>query len=83
MLEELKALPELLPRYQKQVERFFDLVLDVDRTGRDPQQQASQQYLYDAPRDPELFAFRPIPLDFEPVEPGRCSLFCTPVPFGT
>lgn len=73
MLEELKALPELLPQYQKQVERFFDLVLDVDGAGRDPQQQASQQYLYDAPRDPELFAFRPIPLGFEPVEPGRCS----------
>lgn len=73
MLEELKALPELLPRYQKQVERFFDLVLDVDGAGRDPQQQASQQYLYDSPKDPELFAFRPIPLGFEPVEPGRCS----------
>lgn len=73
MLEELKALPELLPRYQKQVERFFDLVLDVDGAGRDPQQQTSQQYLYDSPKDPELFAFRPIPLGFEPVEPGRCS----------
>ena len=24
-------------------------------------------------KDPELFAFRPIPLGFEPVEPGRCS----------
>lgn len=73
MLEELKALPKLLPRYQKQIQRFFDLVLDVDRAGRDPQQQASQQYLYDAPRDPDLFTFRPIPLGFEPVEPGRCS----------
>lgn len=73
MLEELKALPELLPRYQKQVQRFFDLVLDVDGAGRDPQQQASQQYLYDSPKDSELFAFRPIPLGFEPVEPGRCS----------
>lgn len=36
MLEELKALPELLPRYQKQVQRFFDLVLDVDGAGRIP-----------------------------------------------
>lgn len=73
MLEELKALPELLPRYQKQIRRFFDLVLDVDRAGRDPQQQAAMNYLYDSPKDPELFRFHPIPLSFEPVEPGRCS----------
>ena len=25
------------------------------------------------PRDSDLFSFRPIPLSFEPVEPGRCS----------
>lgn len=73
MLDELKAFPELLPRYQKQIQKFFDLVLDVDSAGRDPQQQASRNYLYDAPKDPELFVFRPIPLSFEPVEPGRCS----------
>lgn len=73
MLDELKALPELLPRYQKQVQKFFDLVLDVDSAGRDPQQQASLQYLYNAPKDLELFVFRPIPLSFEPVEPERCS----------
>lgn len=73
MMDELKALPELLPRYQKQVQKFFDLVLDVDRAGRNPQQQASLQYLYNAPKDPELFVFRPIPLSFEPVEPERCS----------
>ena len=73
MLEELRRLPEQLPLYQKQIRRFFELVLDVDSAGRDPQQQASQNYLYDAPKDPELFAFHPIPLSFEPVEPGRCS----------
>ena len=73
MLEELRSLPEQLPLYQKQVQRFFDLVLDVDQAGRDPQQQASRYYLYDAPKDPELFSFHPIPLSFEPVEPGRCS----------
>ena len=73
MLEELRRLPEQLPLYQKQVRRFFELVLDVDSAGRDPQQQASQNYLYDAPKDPELFVFHPIPLSFEPVEPGRCS----------
>ena len=73
MLEELRCLPEQLPLYQKQIQRFFELVLDVDSAGRDPQQQASRNYLYDAPKDPELFVFRPIPLGFEPVEPGWCS----------
>ena len=73
MLEELRHLPEQILLYQKQVQRFFDLVLDVDSAGRDPQQQAAMNYLYDSPKDPELFRFRPIPLSFEPVEPGRCS----------
>ena len=73
MLAELRDLPEQLLLYQKQVQRFFDLVLDVDSAGRDPQQQAAMNYLYDRPKDPDLFCFRPIPLSFEPVEPGRCS----------
>ena len=73
MLAELRELPEQLLLYQKQVQRFFDLVLDVDSAGRDPQQQAAKNYLHDSPRDPGLFRFRPIPLSFEPVEPGRCS----------
>ena len=73
MLDELRHLPEQLLLYQKQVQRFFDLVLDVDSAGRDPQQQAAMNYLYDRPKDPDLFCFRPIPLSFEPVEPGRCS----------
>ena len=73
LLAELRDLPEQLLLYQKQVQRFFDLVLDVDSAGRDPQQQAAKNYLHDSPRDPGLFRFRPIPLSFEPVEPGRCS----------
>ena len=73
MLAELRELPGQLLLYQKQVQRFFDLVLDVDSAGRDPQQQAAKNYLHDSPRDPSLFRFRPIPLSFEPVEPGRCS----------
>ena len=40
MLDELRRLPEVLPVYQKQVQRFFDLVLDVDTAGREPQVQA-------------------------------------------
>ena len=49
MLEELQGLPEQLPLSQRQVQRFFDFVLDVDKAGRDPQQ-ASAHYLYDALR---------------------------------
>ena len=44
MLSELRQLPEQLPRYQEQIQRFFDLVLDVDKAGRDPQKQAFLQY---------------------------------------
>ena len=73
MFDELRQLPELLPLYQEQVQRFFELVLDVDSAGREPQAQAAKNYTYDIPRDPDLFSFRPIPLSFEPVEPGRCS----------
>ena len=39
MLEELQGLPEQLPLSQRQVQRFFDFVLDVDKAGRDPQRQ--------------------------------------------
>ena len=79
MLEELRQLPGQLSLYQQQIQRFFDLILDVDQAGRDPQQQASAHYLYDAPKDPSLFSFRPIPLSFEPVEPGRCSPVLYPI----
>ena len=48
-------------------------MLDVDSAGREPQTQAARNYTYDMPKDPGLFCFRPIPLSFEPVEPGRCS----------
>ena len=73
MLDELRQLPEQLPLYQQQIQHFFDLVLDVDNAGREPQAQAARNYTYDMPKDPGLFCFRPIPLSFEPVEPGRCS----------
>ena len=73
MLDELRQLPERLPRYQQQIQRFFELVLDVDSAGREPQSQAAKNYTYDMPKDPGLFCFHPIPLSFEPVELGRCS----------
>lgn len=72
-IDELRRLPEQLVLWQKQVQRFFDGVLDVDKAGRSPQQQAYARYFHDALKDPELFQFRPIPVSLEPVEPGRCS----------
>lgn len=73
LLDELRQLPEQLPLYQQQIQRFFELVLNVDSAGREPQAQAAKNYFHDSPKDPDLFCFHPIPLSFEPVEPGRCS----------
>ena len=70
------ALKEFVKQFsetRKQVEKFFECVLDVDSAGREPQKQAAKNYHHDQPRDPELFRFEPIPLSFEPVEPGRCA----------
>ena len=58
---------------RRNVEKFLECVLDVDSAGREPQKQAAKNYHYDQPRNPELFRFEPIPLSFEPVEPGRCA----------
>ena len=33
-LDELRSLPEELLLYQKQIQRFFELVLDIDKAGR-------------------------------------------------
>ena len=33
-LDELRSLPEELPLYQKQIQRFFALILDIDKAGR-------------------------------------------------
>ena len=73
MLAELKEVVEQLPQYQKQIQKFFELVLDVDQAGRDPQKQAWSNYYHNEPKDPELFRFRPIPVSFEPTEEGLCS----------
>ena len=73
ILDELRQLPEQLPLYQQQIQRFFELVLNVDSAGREPQAQAAKNYFHDSPKNPDLLSFRPIPLSFEPVEPGRCS----------
>lgn len=33
-LDELRSLLEELPLYQKQIQRFFELILDIDKAGR-------------------------------------------------
>ena len=73
ILTELRDVTTQLPQYQKQILRFFELVLDVDQAGRDPQKQAWSNYYHNEPKDPELFKFRPIPVSFEPTEESRCS----------
>jgi len=73
ILTELRDVTTQLPQYQKQIQRFFELVLDVDQAGRDPQKQAASNYYHNEPKDPDLFKFRPIPVSFEPTEEGRCS----------
>ena len=73
ILTELRDVAAQLPQYQKQIQRFFELVLDVDQAGRDPQKQAWSNYYRSEPKDSELFKFRPIPVSFEPTEEGRCS----------
>ena len=70
---DLKEFVKQFSETRKQVEKFLECVLDVDSAGREPQKQAAKNYHHDQPRDPELFRFKPIPLSFEPVEPGRCA----------
>mgnify|MGYP001030406793 FL=1 len=75
MADELRQLPEQLPLYQRKVQRFFDLVLDVDKAGRDPQQQIRRYFSCDAPnhpKDSEMFSFTPIPISLEPIDTGDC-----------
>ena len=60
-LDELRTLPEELPLYQKQIQRFFELILDIDKAGREPSQQIMRYYHFDQPDRPSdatLFPFR-------------------------
>lgn len=78
MPEELQQLPEWLPPlYQKQIQRFFELVRDVDRAGRAPQQQVPRNDSHDALKDPKLFVFQPIPSALSRWNQGAVHRFCT------
>ena len=75
-LDELRSLPEELPLYQKQIRRFFELILDIDKAGREPSRQILRYYHFDKPdqpSDPELFPFRLLTTRFEPVDGDTCA----------
>ena len=65
MVENLRQLPGQLAAYQKQIQCFFDRVLDIDRVGRDTQAWMKENYYYNQPLSAELFAFRPVPVAVE------------------
>ena len=83
MLAELRDLPEQLLLYQKQVQRFFDLVLDVDSAGRDPQQQAAKIIFTIVRGIPACFASAPFRSALSRWSQGGVRRFCTPPAFWT
>ena len=75
-LDELRSLSEELPLYQKQIQCFFALILDIDKAGREPSRQVMRYYHFDQPdqpSDPELFPFRLLTTRFEPVDGDTCA----------
>lgn len=75
-LNELRTLPEELPLYQKQIQRFFELILDIDKAGREPSRQVTRYYHFDQPDRPSdamLFPFRLLTTRFEPVGGDACA----------
>lgn len=75
-LNELRSLSEELSLYQKQIQRFFELILDIDKAGREPSRQVMRYYHFDQPdqpSDPELFPFRLLTTRFEPVGGDACA----------
>ncbi len=78
MAEEMRQLPEQLSLYQKQARKFVENILDVDRVDRDVQKNVRANYVFDQPRDAELFCFKPIPASFGPVGEGDCGTILYP-----
>ena len=75
-LNELRMLPEELSLYQKQIQCFFDLILDIDKVGREHSRQVMCYYNFDQldqASDPELFPFRLLTTRFEPVGGDACA----------
>ena len=78
MTKELRQLPEQLSLYQKQAQKFVENILDVDRVDRDVQKNVRANYVFDQPRDAELFCFKPIPASFGPVDKDTCGTILYP-----
>ena len=78
MAEEMRQLPAQLSLYQKQAQRFVENILDVDRVDRDVQKNVRANYVFDQPREAELFCFKPIPISFGPVDENTCGTILYP-----
>lgn len=78
MVEEMRQLPEQLSLYQKQAQKFMENILDVDRVDRDVQKNVGAHYVFDQPRNAELFCFKPIPVSFGPVDEDTCGTILYP-----
>ena len=78
MAEEMRQLPTQLSLYQKQAQKFLENILDVDRVDRDVQKNVRTNYVFDQPRDAELFCFKPIPVSFGPVGEADCGAILYP-----
>lgn len=78
MAEELRQLSEQLSLYQKQAQKFVENILDVDRVDRGVQKNVRANYVFDQPRDTELFCFKPIPVSFGPVGEDDCGMILYP-----
>lgn len=73
MTKELLQLSEQLPAYQHQAQTFLEQVLDIDRVGRETQENARGKYGPEGPRNPELFPFQTVPVSFGPVSSEACG----------
>lgn len=78
MAEEMRQLPAQLSLYQKQAQKFVENILDVDRVDRDVQKNVRANYVFDQPRDENLFCFKPIPISFGPVGEADCGTILYP-----
>lgn len=78
MAEEMRQFPAQLSLYQKQAQKFVENILDVDRVDRDVRKNVRAHYVFDQPRDTELFCFQPIPVSFGPVGEDTCGMILYP-----
>ena len=78
LAEEMRQLPTQLSLYQKQAQKFLENILDVDRVDRNVQKNVRANYVFDQPRDADLFCFKPIPVSFGPVGEGDCGAILYP-----